>query len=49
MSNWTNEKASRLRELEELDADGVKLEASDYEEMRELMNEENADFVEATA
>ena len=38
---------NRLRELEELDADGVKLTAAEYEELRDLMARENAEFVAA--
>lgn len=44
---FTSDDAARLRELEELDADGVKLGADEYAELRELLNRENAAFVRA--
>jgi hypothetical protein len=40
---------SRLHELEELDADGVQMTAAEYEELRELLNRENAAFSAQTA
>lgn len=41
----TNEQRRRLRELEELEADGIRLTDAEAAELRELLNIENAAFV----
>lgn len=43
----TNEQRRRLRELEEFESDGIRLTDDDAAELRELLNTENAAFVEA--
>lgn len=40
----TKEQLDRLRELEELDSDGVKLSSAEYTELNELLRLEDAHF-----
>lgn len=44
-SKMTNEQRRRLRELEELEADGIRLTDAEAAELRELLSIENAGFV----
>ena len=41
----TQEQLNRLRELEELDSDGINLSASEYKELNTLLRIENESFV----